>query len=641
MSEQAAEAVEQSAFGTDSNGLALDLAMEAARNDSSLHREVAAFLADQRQMLADQRHHLHEQLKQLHLGIFEKWLGVLLRLATLCVGIAAATGMVMMVRDAAGSNGLIIEPFSVPPDLAARGLTGQAVASQVLDKLTEMQTRTVSVRAAQSYSNNWGSDLKVEIPETGVSLGELRRFLREWLGHDTHITGEVWRIPTGLAIIARAGGDRGEMVSGPEDDLGNLIQKAAENVYRVTQPYRYANYLDRFYQDSLPVPADAKARLDQAQAIYRRMTYDPSPLERAWAWNGLGTQAWSARGNVAAAIGYYHTAIAIQPTSTWLSAVFQWTWSYGHTEEALAWARRYLKDNPQSRQAQTFLAAVEGDFAEIAQNAKLGFASPANPGAYNISKWNGELAFAGQHDMRGARRLLRADLQVRSLYARTIDARYTVLTLAALEDWRSLLTQEPTAEQAIRATQLGWDLDAEFNRIFRPRLALAKAHLGDLAGAQALIATAPPDCYDCVRFRAQIAAMAGRHGDADAGFAKAVRDAPSVPFAYADWGQALLARGQPDAAIEKFTLANKKGPNFADPLTGWGEALMAKNQSHLALAKFAEAEKYAPNWGRLHLKWGEAFLHSGKRDEAAKHFARAAILDLTTSEKSELAKARS
>ena len=81
-----------------------------------------------------------------------------------------------------------------------------------------------------------------------------------------------------------------------------------------------------------------------------------------------------------------------------------------------------------------------------------------------------------------------------------------------------------------------------------------------------------------------------------------------------------------------------KGPKFADPLQGWGEALMAKNQSHRALVKFAEAEKYAPNWGRLHLKWGEALAYSGDKTEAAKHFARAAALDLTPSEKQELAR---
>ena len=65
---------------------------------------------------------------------------------------------------------------------------------------------------------------------------------------------------------------------------------------------------------------------------------------------------------------------------------------------------------------------------------------------------------------------------------------------------------------------------------------------------------------------------------------------------------------------------------------------MAKNQSHRALAKFAEAEKYAPNWGRLHLKWGEALVYSGKPTDAKAQFARAAQLDLTPSEKAELAR---
>jgi tetratricopeptide (TPR) repeat protein len=118
-------------------------------------------------------------------------------------------------------------------------------------------------------------------------------------------------------------------------------------------------------------------------------------------------------------------------------------------------------------------------------------------------------------------------------------------------------------------------------------------------------------------------------GNADSWSAKAIHDVPPIPFADANWGQSLLERGHPDAV--------KKGPHFADALEGWGEALMAKNQSHLALEKFKQAEKYAPHWGRLHLKWGEALTYAGKPAEAKGQFARAATLDLTSSEKSELA----
>ena len=171
-----------------------------------------------------------------------------------------------------------------------------------------------------------------------------------------------------------------------------------------------------------------------------------------------------------------------------------------------------------------------------------------------------------------------------------------------------------------------------------PLLANALAHGGDIAGAQAVIDATPADCYNCVRTRALIAATAGQWGRADAWFARAIQLAPSLPFAYSDWGQSLLARGKPGDAIAKFTTANQKGPRFADPLESWGEALMAKNQSHLAVAKFAEANKYAPNWGRLHLKWGEALVWAGQPDEAKKQFQRAAGLDLTPTEKAELAR---
>ncbi len=159
-----------------------------------------------------------------------------------------------------------------------------------------------------------------------------------------------------------------------------------------------------------------------------------------------------------------------------------------------------------------------------------------------------------------------------------------------------------------------------------PLLAYAMARGGDPGRAQEVIGATPGDCYDCIRTRGLIATTA------------AGAEGPSLPFAFQEWGRALLARGKPDEAIGKFKLASAKGPHFADPLEGWGEALMAKNQSHLALAKFKEAEKYAPNWGRLHLKWGEALVYAGKKDEAKAQFARAAALDLTPSEKSELAR---
>src|ERR1700761_4499950 len=210
--------------------------------------------------LDDQRHHLHEQLKQIHLDIFEKWLGVMLRLATLCVGLAAATGIGLMVWDALHSNGLLIEPFSVPPDLAQRGLTGQVVAARLLDRLNDLQTDTSSQRAAKSYVHSWGpDDIKIDIPETGVSLGQLESFLREKLGHDTHVSGEIVRTQSGLSLTVRAGADGSAAITGADTDTDALLQKLAESVYRITQPYRYGIYLGR------------NGKSEEAIAIFRQL----------------------------------------------------------------------------------------------------------------------------------------------------------------------------------------------------------------------------------------------------------------------------------------------------------------------------------------------------------------------------------
>jgi tetratricopeptide (TPR) repeat protein len=278
------------------------------------------------------------------------------------------------------------------------------------------------------------------------------------------------------------------------------------------------------------------------------------------------------------------------------------------------------------------IAMLTGDFAEAERQARIVAELRVNTANLNwrASQGYAMWAMAAQHDGGGMRAYMREA-------GRTgmTGGMFGAAAYAALEDWQAVsrTTREAVAATKRTAQQLAAELPFAYSAA-----ALAMAHLGDIKGAEALIAKSPGDCDGCLLARAQIAQMQGQHDRADFWFTRAEANAPSTPFAYHQWGRALLARGQADAAIAKFQLASQKGPKFADPLEGWGEALMAKNQSHLALAKFAAAEKYAPNWGRLHLKWAEALVYAGKKDDATKHFARAGQLDLTPSEKSELAR---
>jgi hypothetical protein len=595
--------------------------------------------------LDDQRHHMHEQIKQIDLKLWELRLGVFLRLATLCVGLAAAFGVGLMVWGAAHSTGLIIEPFAVPSDMAAKGLSGQVVASQMLDKLTTMQNATDSGRSPQSYENNWGDNIRVEIPETGISIGELQRFLKSWLGHDTHITGEVWRTGTGIAVTAREGAAPGATFTGPESDLDGLMQKVAEHIYGITQPYRYANFL--FYRNLEAPMADRAAK---ATAIYRGLIAGPSARERAWAWNGLATM--EAYTDFRRAVLDYRKSIAADSDFTmgYFALPFQ-ELPLGRYQDALADGRmakrlldrRNVPDvNPSQlplRRLRTdgYLALAKGDYTEALHNFEAG--AGASESFANLPRIQyvmaALLALANLHDGGQIRGYL-LDLGAPSIEESFGNAT-ALLVAGGLEDWPSVLRLEKEAPTLRRLANVPASLQA--SAVVDAAIIRAHARTRDLKGAQARIAQCPVDSDDCLMAHGEIAEMERRNGSADAWFARAEQREPSVPFADTAWGQALLTRNQPDAALRKFKLANGRGPHFADPLEGWGEALMAKNQSHLALAKFAEANKYAPNWGRLHLKWGEALVYSGKPAEAKAQFARAATLDLTPSEKSELARA--
>jgi hypothetical protein len=237
--------------GAEASGAGVDPAAVALALNGASRSEADIFLKKQGALIAAQKHHvgeqskyLHEQFKQLRLNIWQQRLGVLLRIATGFVGLAVAAGLAVMIWDASRSSGLLIEPFSVPPDLAARGMTGEVVAAKLLDHLSEMQAQTNSTRTAQTYANNWGeAGIKLDIPETGISLTELDDFLRAKLGHDTHISGEIVRTASGVSLTARTGLQGAEGVSGSDADLDGLVRQLSERVYRLAQPYRYGMYL--------------------------------------------------------------------------------------------------------------------------------------------------------------------------------------------------------------------------------------------------------------------------------------------------------------------------------------------------------------------------------------------------------------
>jgi hypothetical protein len=194
------------------------LAADHAKSDPAVARAAERFLDMQAVLLKTQTAALEEQralrLRHLHSQSREGELrrfGLRLRNGTqLFIALAFTTiglGVLVMLYDAFTSRSVVVDAFKAPPGLASRGLTGDVVATGVLDALQKMQEATRSVDKGLNARGAWASDIKVEVPETGVSIGEIDRMLHERFGHDLHIGGELIQTDTGgLALTVRGEG---------------------------------------------------------------------------------------------------------------------------------------------------------------------------------------------------------------------------------------------------------------------------------------------------------------------------------------------------------------------------------------------------------------------------------------------------
>jgi tetratricopeptide (TPR) repeat protein len=621
----------------DDDGMAEELALET----------LGASGAAATEFLKARTRVLDAEYERLHLGHFREWMYTALEviigliLALIFAAIASA------VYEASRADGLVIEAFSAPPDLAAKGLGGEVLASKLLDRLNAMQNATSSSRAPSSFSHDWNNDIKVAIPDTGISLGEAIRYLHNWLGREMHLTGDLYETAQGIALTVRLDNEPGETFSGPAADLDAIVQRAAEAVFRRAQTYRYAVYLEDH------------GRRGEAEHVLRQLSLSGSPAERAWAGNGLAL-SWGLKGREDDALRAGLRAHAQAPDLPNPIAGLAWLEGMrGHDEMALDYARQHLValDHEGARAMSPELvtyervsyratvAELEGDYRAAISGLDAYDAASGTALTDNVIEAAQDTALA--HDPSGARERLDA-LDPEQLKREKPDGVIAADALVARaqaamaeQDWRAasrLFEQALGLTHARAAASHGFYNDIYYRRIVAgPWLAYADAMQGETAKADAFLKGLPADCYICTRMRGRVAAQEGRADAASWWFARGADQAPSLPFAAADWGRTLLAKGDADGAIAKFEAAHSHAPHFADPLEGLGEALIAKNRSDLALEKFKKAAEFAPNWGRLHLKWGEALFYSGDRSGAEKQFAIARTLALAPSEKSELA----
>lgn len=623
-------------------------ALGAATGDPALREDVRDYLRRQSELAAIQIEEAKREDAVRHWGLRVRHISDVLKLgfelSLAFIVLVIATGFAAAIWQATHADGLVIEAFNVPGSMAQSGLSGSVVANKLLDKLTAMQNQTDSSRAPASFANDWANQITVQIPDTGISLGQVVRFLDDWLGHQMHLSGDVYDDAGTIKLTVRIDDDPGQIFSGKPADLDTIVTRAAEAIYARAQPYRYAVFLSghgRF--------AESKHALEQLKDA-------PSRVDAMWAYLGDAILLnW--KGDLDASRADLAQSLKIDPNFANPIVAGGYIDSLlGHEEDEYRDDVRALQlmngdgmpqDDPRVRPGlmraqRSATADIQGDYmAALADNVVA-----AGGGGEENMLADRTAMVAALHDSAAIERTIAALDSIQTSDPSEQPAADIALTKAYLDieqqQWKLAVAHiEATRKAALveQATSGGWhNMSFFIQRLYLPPEGYAYAMAGDFASAAKILDPMPDDCDLCLRMRGRMEAARKNWGGAAHWFALVSARSPHIPFADTDWGAMLLAKGDLDGAIAKFASANKKGPHFADPLEMWGEALIRQNRSDLAVAKFAEAAKYAPNWSRLHLKWGEAFWWSGDKDEARKQFAIAASLELPPSEKAELAR---
>jgi hypothetical protein len=555
-----------------------------------------------------------------------------LAIALICVVVLAS--LVAMVWTATNDNDLVVEAFSVPPDIAESGMTGGALAARVLDSYGRMQADTFSLtQGVNSYRGDTPEQIRVEIPNTGISIGDVDLYVRRRLGHETRITGDLVHTPRGLALTVRYGDAPGATMEAPAAEINTLVGKAAERLYRSAQPFRYADYLS-FHK-----------RFAEAEAMIAPLATRGTVSDRALAYVSWATLAYF-RGDNSAQLEYSQTATQFDSTNAtaWylLSSAAN---NLGHEEASRNGIDKVLLllQERKARGLATNVAfalpiilaanrsAFVGDsqaYIEICADPKADVAGTSECSSANLAVEQATL-----HNLAEARRLaslIPATLPNGDQNAELAGTRAFIAARGG--DWGGAL--RANKEAAVVMDTEKYRL-AEEQVFYWPSLSETEAMNGNTVEAETIIGKTALDCDACVRARGRIASAKHDWAGAARWFSMVSARSPHVPFADFDWGEMLLNKGDLDGAIAKFRSASHKGPHFADPFEKWGEALIRENRSDLAMAKFEEADHYAPSWGRLHLKWAEALLWAGHKELARNHFAIARGLSLSASERAE------
>ncbi|HEX2791682.1 MAG TPA: hypothetical protein VHN17_14730 [Steroidobacteraceae bacterium] len=592
------EKVDQTRGGTEP--IVAAVAANLANQSPEATAETAAMFRAQTQLLQAQRNSVETEHEFFKAEWRPRLLALRLRTGFQVFFALFATvigvGLAIVIYEGVQSRSVVIDPFSAPPSLAADGLSGQVLAAGLLDVLTRIQAASRANIEHRNLSNAWTNEISIDVPETGISIGQLERTIKTRFGHDQHIQGDLVKTATGLALTVRGTGILPKTFTGETVAPDKLLTQAGEYVFSQSQPGLWAAYLTN------------NDRNDEAIRFAQGAYTTVAPKERPYVLN-YWANAISAKGGdgaMAEALPMWREALRLKPDywAAYNNIMFGLA-GLGDEEGVVQVGRQLLKaagGRPGRAPEEMFqnYDSISWDLPATRAEGIADMEAHGGIGSETLASGAENLAVAQTE-------LLMHDVEAATLRLKTtpIDEKNAPDVAAAAQD-QALLAEE-TGD--LKAAAREWDAfavaytnptvsTANPNSICFAALTYQKT--GQSAKADAALNAVGKLAYvDCYRFRGDVQDLRGDWAAAQQWYAKAVNLGPSIPSGYYSWGVALARHGDLDGAVAKFKDANQKGPHWADPLKAWGDVLVKQGKIKDALAKYDTALKYAPNWKQL------------------------------------------
>jgi tetratricopeptide (TPR) repeat protein len=516
----------------------------------------------------------------------------------------AVLALSVMLAGAFTSRDVVVNEFQTPTALANRGLTGNVVASGVLDTLQELRAKTRSVSKGLNATSAWTSDVKIQVPETGVSIGEIDRLLHARFGHDVHIDGDLVQSQTGgLALTVRGDGVPAKEFRGTAGDLDKLTRQAAKYVYSCSQPYQYTAFLDAkgqyneelaFASRAFALARDGDLRAELTNALGNAYLGENKPKQAEAEYRfamSLKSPNWVAWNNLVNVI-----PLADGEEAGWRESQALLNAYYGSPKNRQHELLRYV----------AAAAALTLDFPLVRDSTLADAEYNGGAGASTIID-GPTLAdnYALMHDPADAARFIASS---------DPGDPFTKAEVLLLQTYAALDRGDGAA--AIVPMEAFW-IEWQANPSLQSGVGDAPCLLGLAYGLAGHISAAERVFSQmghwsrCYAMHGDVLEHAHKLHAAERIWAEGLRYGPDLAPVYLERGISELKRGDLKHAQIDLATANAKAPHYADPLKAWGDLLAREGQWTAALEKYDEARTYAPAWVAL----------NKARDAAAAHLS--------------------